>query len=334
MFRQILVWLGPRRVRVLVGTLVVTGIASLLLVAFARDKSWSLPAQTLLMLVFLVIATVTVATRMPPQARRRIFFTIVPALGLAGVGVVAPSNLFGIAMGAAFGWLLAAQFFMRDRVRMEYKAAIRHMRRENYKQAIDLISDLIKKEPKQVDHVLFRARLNQVAGQTAGAIKDYEKVTRLEPELPDGYNGLAEIYLQKGDYTQARQHALEAFQRQPDFWVAPYNLAMIEDRLKQSQAVVDHLGAVLERGLPDSRHRLLSYLWLARAHYRLGNTEAANRALEALKRETRGMKEWQVILKSEQSTSLRHEFERDIQLAAQIIENEAVAETAFQNEAA
>lgn len=327
MIRQIATWLGPTRVRLLIGSLVVTGIASLLLAAFVKEE-WSLVAQTILMLVFLSIATLTVGGKLPPESRRRLFFTIGPALGLAALSILLP-NLRAILIGGAFGWLLAAQFFIRDRIRMEYKTAIKHMRKEEYRQAIDVISALIEKEPKKTEHVLFRARLNQVAGHSAAAIKDYEKVVRLEPTQPDGYNGLSEIYLQKGDYGQARHFAQEAYQRQPDFWVAPYNLGMIEDRLQKSESVVEHINAVLEQGLPDSRHRLLSYLWLARAQYRLGNLTEADAALDNLKHETRGMKEWQVILKNDQATTLRNEFEGDIQLAQRAIEEEVNAAALF-----
>jgi tetratricopeptide (TPR) repeat protein len=332
MLRQVRMWLGPFRVKLLVVSLTLTGIASLLLVAFAGDESWSLPAQTFLALAFLTMATATIGTRMPRESRRRLFFTVGPALGLAALSLALPGNLFGVVMGAAFGWLLAVQFFMRDRVRIEYKTAIRHIRKQEYKQALEVISELVKKEPQQTDHLMFRARLNQLAGHLNAAIKDYEKVANLQPNLPDGYNGLSEIYLQKGDYEQARQFALQAFQRQSNFWVVPYNLAMIEDRLCQSAAVIEHLQPVLQRGLPDSRHRLLSYLWLARAQYRLGDHEAAKRSLENLRRESRGMREWRIILNSEQSTALRHEFEPDIRLATQVIENGIMLDEVFKGE--
>ncbi|NDJ86423.1 MAG: tetratricopeptide repeat protein [Chloroflexi bacterium] len=333
MLRQFWTWLGPARQRLLIAALVVTGMASLLLRAFV-DADWSITAQTLLALGFLAVMTATIGSRMPPPARGRLFFTIGPALGLVTVGLFLSNDLFPVILGLAFGWLLAAQFFMRDTMQMEYRKAIKHMRKQEYKQAIRVITELIKREPDNPEHVHFRAKLNQLSGQTAKAIRDFEKVVELAPDQPTGYNGLAELYLQRGEYEQARQYGLEAYQREKDFWVAPYNLGMIEDRLGKSDAALEHLAAVLEKGLPESRHRLLTHLWMARAYYRQGDLERADEALKKVKRERNGLREWKIILKDEQAQTLRRIMEDDIRLAEHVIDSDMRAAEAFEGKRA
>jgi hypothetical protein len=86
---------------------------------------------------------------------------------------------------------------------------------------------------------------------------------------------------------------------------------------------------VLQGGLPDSRHRLLTYLWLARAHYRLGQTGQADEALAKLKRETKGLQEWEIIFKDEQAEVLRKVLEEDVRLAERVHQEGVGAETLF-----
>jgi tetratricopeptide (TPR) repeat protein len=272
---------------------------------------------------------VIVGSNLPRPAQARLVLTVGPALGLAAISLLLPERLFTLLLGLAFGWLLAAQFLFRDRMRMEYRTAIRHLRQRNYTEAIRVITEVIKTDQRNPDHYRFRAELNRLAGRMGPAIRDYEEVVRLDPESAVGYNGLAEVYLQQGDHEKAKSYGAEAYRREPTYWVAPYNLGMIEDRLGESEAAIQHLSAVLQGGLPDSRHRLLTYLWLARAHYRLGQTGQADEALAKLKRETKGLQEWEIIFKDEQAEVLRKVLEEDVRLAERVHQEGVGAETLF-----
>jgi tetratricopeptide (TPR) repeat protein len=332
MVKQFRAWLGPQRMRLLIVALVLTGFISLILAAFAPDENWSLAAQTFLVLIFLGITLVTVGSRMQPESRRKLFFTVGPALGLVALSIIAPSNLATIIAGMGFGWLLAAQFFFRNRMEMEYRVAIKHMRKQEYKEAVEVIGDLIKKDPKNPQHLEFRARLHRLSGHMGAAIKDYEKVIRLAADEPSGYNGLAEVFLQQGKFEEARQQGMKAYELAPDYWVTSYNLGMVEDRMGRSQDVINHLDEVLERGLPDSRHRLLTHLWLARAHDRMGDKSAAQSAINDLKREKKGLQEWRLIFADEQSKTLRGVLEHDVQLAERAFEDGATVDDLFKGE--
>lgn len=323
MIRQLSRWLGPTRTWLLVGSLLVTGLTSLAINTWAGETDWALPAQTLLLVAFLGGAGLIVGSRMDKSARVRLAVLIGPALGLAVLGLVLPGNLFPLMLGLALGWLIAAQFVVRERMPSEYKAAIKHLRAGDYSKAAQAVSDLIEREPDNPHHYNFRAEMYRLAGQTSRAIRDYERVIELAPDQALGYNGLAEVYLQQNQLEKARDYAQEAYQCEPDYWVAPYNLGMIEDRLGDSPAVVEHLKAVLDEGLPDSRHRLLTYLWLARAHHRLGDAEAARQALARLKGERKGLREWRVILDDDQAAALRQALAADVKLAERAI-NEQV----------
>ena len=79
-----------------------------------------------------------------------------------------------------------------------------------------------------------------------------------------------------GGYSQARDAASTAQELAPEDWIAAYNMGMIEDRLRNSQAVIQQIQRALTLEIPDSRHRLLANVYLYRAHSRLGDAQAAD----------------------------------------------------------
>jgi predicted Zn-dependent protease len=329
MLQEVGRWLGTTHTRILLGTFIVTGLASLALNVAGKGEAWALNAQTLLVVAFLVVAGLIVGSRMKRAARLRLAVMLVPALGLSVVATLVPAEWFTMVLGLAFGWLIAVQFFLRDTLNPEYKTAVKHLRKQEFKEAAQAITPLIEREPDDPQHLNFRAEMYRLNGQMNQALADYQKIIEVAPEIGLGYNGLAEVYLQQKKYQQAHEAALTAFKYSPDDWVAPYNLGMIEDRLNESQGAVEHLSHVLNQGLPDSRHRLLTYLWLARAHYRLGDMNAADEALRKMRKEQNGLKEWQTILADPQAATFRTVLADDVELARLALQNLQGAQALF-----
>jgi tetratricopeptide (TPR) repeat protein len=222
--------------------------------------------------------------------------------------------------GAAAGWALAVLFIFLSRERMDYQKAIRHLRRGEYEQAIKVMDRLIDAGPDSVEHRSFRANLYLLDRDLRRAELDYQWVIEHDPASPDGYIGLAEIAMQQSNYDQARQHASAALKRDTDGWTAAYNLGLIEDRRDDADAAIRYLDTALANGLPD-RYQLLARLWLARNYHRLGRDDVAQKQIALLRKETKGLREWQVILASDQGAVLRDLLERDVQLAQQLIES-------------
>ncbi|MHB8626287.1 MAG: tetratricopeptide repeat protein [Aggregatilineales bacterium] len=329
-------WLGPARAQWLFALLALTGLLSLVLNAVNGTSktpvAWVVPAQTALLLLFAIGAFGIVLSRLHPNDRRRALIIIAPALLALVLAFLFP-GLWLLFLPAGFGWIFVAYIASQSRVRREYQAAIKHLRKNEYDQAIEVMSALIKTEPEVADHRRFRAELYRLSGKGYRARADYEKVIQLTPESGVGYNGLAEVYLQDGEYEAALDYAQKAYELEPDDWVAPYNLGMIEDRLNRAPDAITHLTQSLSTGIPDSRHRLLTHLWLARAHVRLEDTPNAETELAMLKRERTGLNEWQIIFESDQSAVLRAVLQADVTLAGQLIEGEATLDTLQQAKA-
>lgn len=269
--------------------------------------------------VFLLALAVILSPRLSSDGRRRFWIGLGPGLLLLGISILLPDWALFLG-GAGVGWMVVAQFVLRSRVRMEYQAAVRHLRRSEYDQAIAVMDSVIAAEPEVPDHYRFRAEIFRLAGRLDRALGEYKRVISLDAASAAGYTGLAEVYAQQGDYGQAHQYARLALERDPGGWMVAYNLGMIEDRLADSAGAVTHLEQALAAGMPQSRYRLLARLWLARGYCRLGQREAAQAQLEQMRTQAAGLGEWALIFESEQAGPLRSLLQPDVQLARRLLD--------------
>ncbi|RMG84738.1 MAG: hypothetical protein D6712_10775 [Chloroflexi bacterium] len=326
MIRRFLIFLGPARARALLILLGGTGLLSLMLNAVEADPSIPL-IQNLLVLIFLVGAAIIILGRLSPQERLRWLAILSPAIGALVIAVFFFPEQLPIFAGAALGWVVAGVFMFRSRAPMQYREAVRHLRKNEYQEAVAAMDALIKEEPNDPNHYRFRAELLRLWGKLGRARRDYRKMIELDPQSAIGYNGLAEVCLQAGDYTEAHEAALQACELVPNEWVALYNLGMIEDRLELSQDAIVHLEAALQAHVSDKRHRLLIHLYRARAYARLGDLEKASAALNDLRKEQGGIEEWELILNAEQAAVLREVLADDVAAAKALLEGEMTLES-------
>ncbi|MDX1995689.1 MAG: tetratricopeptide repeat protein [bacterium] len=311
-------FLGPARAQALFLLFGFTGAFSLILNAV--EGEWVVGAQNALVLIFIAGAALIIGTKLDRYERGRWLGLLAPAAGAVVIGVLFLPQYLLLLMGLAFGWIVAGLFLLRPRGSMQYQQAIKHLRKNEYSDAAQVMDGLIKDEPRNPNHYRFRAEILRLWGKLDRARRDYEKMIELAPGDAVGHNGLAEVHLQAGRYDAARRAAQKALELAPDEWVAAYNLGMIEDRLKESQAAVGHLHQALTLKVPDARHRLLIQLYLVRAYSRMGNVEAAEREVEALIKQRAGLQEWKTLLESEQAETLRQVIAADIETAEALIE--------------
>jgi tetratricopeptide (TPR) repeat protein len=297
----------------------ITGLLSLILNTMTGQYSWVQSVQTVLALIFILGSVVIFLIRVEAEERRRWIAILIPALGAFFLGILVVPQYSLLLLGAAVGWMITGVFISRGRGPMEYREAIKLLRKNDYGAAIKVMDGLIKSDPEKSNHYKFRAELYRLWGKLRSAIQDYQKITVLEPDSPVGYNGLAEVYLQKGDYAEALTAAQKANQLAAEDWVTYYNLGMIEDRLKLSAPAAEHLEQALTLKVKDARHRLLIHFYLARAYGRLQQTAKAQAAVDALKQQVNGLEEWQTILKSDQAETLRAVIGDDVQTALELV---------------
>lgn len=321
MLDRIRIFLGAERLRLLLALLIGTGALSIG-VGFVQAE-WTSAVQTLLAFAFLLGAMFIILGRLGADERNKWLAIAAPAIGLLLIGALFFPDSLGFFVGGAVGWtIVGALIFGRTRAPMQYRLAVKALRKNDFETAIKEMDSLIKAEPNEANHYRFRAELLRLSGKLPRARKDYDKMREIaqdEGARAVAYNGLAEIDLQAKQYDSAHRHALQAYALAPQDWVTAYNLGMIEDRLGLSEAVLETLTHKLKARVPDARHRLLIALYLTRAQSLLGDVQGFERALAQLKRERDGLREWETLLKSEQAGLLREALSADIQTVQQLL---------------
>lgn len=321
LWRRFRDFMGQGRLTALFLTWAVTGLLSLVLNAV--DADWVLSVQTLLLLGFIGVSAGIVFSALDPFNRGRWVGILAPSFALVVLGTTFFRDQSALFMGLAFGWIIAAQFVFNPRGPMAYQKAVRAMRKSDYETATKELDQLVRKEPKNAGHYQFRAEIHRLAGKLPAAKRDYKQLITLGGEYaPVGYNLLAEVHLQAGEYAEALTAGKKAFELAPDEWVPAYNLGMIEDRLKMPREALQHLDRALEIGVADARHRLLIHLYRVRAWARLHDDLQARAAVDALKAERRALKEWRKLLDAPQAGTLRAVLAADVEAAAALIEGQ------------
>ena len=78
--RRITLWLGPARSRIIFVLLALTGLGSLMLNVIGTRIAWVAPAQSGLLIVFMVGAAATVLTRYSADERRQVAFAVLDGI--------------------------------------------------------------------------------------------------------------------------------------------------------------------------------------------------------------------------------------------------------------
>ncbi len=244
-----------------------------------------------------------------------------PALLLLSLAVFLPRwAMFFV--GGSLAWTLAIHLTWRGRAQMNYRAAVRHLRRNEIAEALAVMDSLIQSEPAEADHYRFRAELYRLQGNLSAAECDYRQVVRLTPGSVEGYLGLAEVAIQGGHYQEAAEYLQRALTCAPPDWRIAYTQALLADRRGDAPAALRHAQQALAAGLTDQRLALLVHLWRARGYARLGDLGAAQEALQDLRRAARRLRDWRTILGSPQAAALRAMMGADLEQVEALLNEE------------
>lgn len=319
--------LNTLRGQAVVGLLILTGITSMALGRFAADAVWAFPAQVGLVVVFVAGSALILSDE---GGRLRVLAATLPGVGALILGLTVLPNWFGLLAGLSVGWFIAAMMLFRQQTQPEVLKTIRLMRKGRYQEAIDTIDPLIKRDRDNPEHYRLRAMVFRLNSQLDRAKRDYDQMLKLIPDGEQGdalraeaYDGLSEVHLQARRFDAANEAALKAHDLYPDNWVPLYNLGLINDRRNNPEHTQTYLSQALEIGIPDQRQRLLAHLYMARALVRLGDVDGAKIHVEAMKNLWQGIEGLQKLLNDEQSAPLSAVIQDDVNLAWDLMNDEA-----------
>ncbi len=318
------------RARAVTALLIVTGVSASVIAVVGRDAQWVTPVQTLLLLVF-GVGTLLIYT--PSHEYPRALALAAPAVGAVILGLTVLSQYFVLTLGAAAGWLIAGLLLFRPQTPRDVTLAIRKMRKGEYKEAVEHIDEMIKRDKDNPEHYRLRAMILRLDGHLGRARRDYEAMLKLAPEGDAGdafraeaYDGLAEVHVQAGRFGDADAAAQQAHALYPDNWVPLYNLGLINDRLNRPDKVQEHLTRALELRIPDDRQRLLAYLYLARAHARSGDPSGAAAQADKMMSMWKGLEGLQKLVGDEQGAPLAAVIADDVETARALMVEDITAQ--------
>lgn len=297
--------------------LIATGIVSIVIGVMSAGAAWVAPAQTLLVLVFVVGAALIYT---PPEQYLRVIAIAAPALGAVILGITVLPQYLWVLLGASVGWIVAGLFLFRQQTPPEVMKAVRRMRKGEYNEALEAINAVIKRDRDNPEHYRLRAMILQLDDKPPAARRDYEQMLNLakpgdagDALRAEAYNGLSEVYLQSGRYEDAYESATAAHELFPDNWVMLYNLTLISDRLNEVQQAIEYGERAIEVGIEDRRQRLLTYLYLARAYARQGNTDKAQEYVDTIEHMWKALEELQKLIDDEQGAPLAEVLAEDVE---------------------
>src|ERR1700687_4325133 len=99
----------------------------------------------------------------------------------------------------------------------EFQAGTNAYNRNNYAEAIRLLSNAIKLKPNYFEAYVTRGNAYDDSGQSALALADYTEAIKISPSYADGYSNRGVAYYRKKEYDRALADLSKAIQLNPDF---------------------------------------------------------------------------------------------------------------------
>ena len=154
---------------------------------------------------------------------------------------VLPATAFAFALAL----IVAAPAFAQDSAdlspadRAAYAKSLREaatlVRERRFVEARVKLDDLVARRPREPQARFLIAVADAEEGRTEAAIAGFESLTRDYPELPEPWNNLGALYLQRGDYDAARSALQTAVVAAPGWAVAHENLGDLYAALARGQ---------------------------------------------------------------------------------------------------
>ena len=110
--------------------------------------------------------------------------------------------------------------------------AAEQMQTGRYREAISLLSEVVKRKPEFAEGWNRRATVYFLAGELKKSIADCDEVLKRNPGHFGALSGLGQIYLQMNDEPKALEWFRRALEVNPNMVSVEMNVKMLEERIK------------------------------------------------------------------------------------------------------
>ena len=143
MIRRIQIFLGPTYSRMLIVWVAITGLSSLVLNVVVNQYTWVRLVQSLIVVAFLLGLVIIFFIRLSSEERGHWAAILVPSLLAILIGLAVVPQLALLFMGGALGWIIAMLLITRNRMPVEYRQAVKFLRKSEYAEAIKIMDKVI-----------------------------------------------------------------------------------------------------------------------------------------------------------------------------------------------
>jgi len=133
-----------------------------------------------------------------------------------------------------------------QQINADLKEALEYHHAGRLKDAVEIYTEVLEKNPSVVEALNWRAMANIDLGELDAALADLNKAIQLSPGYADAYNNRGEVFRQKQMYRQAMDDYRRATQIEKNFPEPHYNLALILEHEKNYDPAINEYRKYLE----------------------------------------------------------------------------------------
>lgn len=133
-----------------------------------------------------------------------------------------------------------------QQINADLKEALEYHHAGRLKDAVEIYTEVLEKNPSVVEALNWRAMANIDLGELDAALADLNKAIQLSPGYADAYNNRGEVYRQKQMSRQAMDDYRRATQIEKNFPEPHYNIALILEHEKNYDAAINEYRKYLE----------------------------------------------------------------------------------------
>jgi tetratricopeptide (TPR) repeat protein len=133
----------------------------------------------------------------------------------------------------------------------ELQEAIEYQKAGKYKDAIEVYTEYIAKNPRSSEALNWRGMAFDDLNDHQRAMEDYNKAIQIKPDYADAYNNRGELYRKEKKYRDATNDYRKAVEFDKNFAEAFYNMGLVQEAQKNDQLAIQAYNAYL-RLLPDA----------------------------------------------------------------------------------
>jgi len=114
-----------------------------------------------------------------------------------------------------------------DALYLKKELVVLHLHKQNYEKSLEIVNHILATEPGSPDFLIMKASILQTLDPDAEIIPIYEKVLSIDPERQQIYKILGKLYMDQGQFEQARDVFEKMSNHFPEDYVGHFYLGKI-----------------------------------------------------------------------------------------------------------